>query len=61
MAGLIKMRNTRNVKQLIINADDFGWDIDSCKATIDCMETGSVTSATIMTGRPATDMACEYA
>ena len=48
-------------KQLIINADDFGWDEDSCNATIDCMERGSVTSATIMTGRPATDMACEYA
>jgi predicted glycoside hydrolase/deacetylase ChbG (UPF0249 family) len=48
-------------KQLIINADDFGWDADSCQATIDCMEAGSVTSATIMTGRPATDMACEYA
>jgi hypothetical protein len=48
-------------KQLVINADDFGWDEDTCKATIDCMEAGSITSATIMTGRPATEMACEYA
>lgn len=49
------------LKHLIINADDFGWDEDSCKTTIACMEAGSITSATIMTGRPATDMACEYA
>lgn len=48
-------------KQLIINADDFGWDEDSCQATIDCMEAGAVTSATIMTGRPATHLACKYA
>jgi len=55
------MPNNRTSKKLIINADDFGWDDDSCKATIDGMEAGSITSATIMTGRPATDMACEYA
>jgi predicted glycoside hydrolase/deacetylase ChbG (UPF0249 family) len=48
-------------KQLVINADDFGWDKDTCQATIDCMEAGSITSATIMTDRPATEMACEYA
>lgn len=48
-------------RKLIINADDFGWDEDSCKATIACMEAGTITSATIMTDRPATRMACEYA
>jgi hypothetical protein len=55
------MHNKITSKKLIINADDFGWDDDSCKATIECMEAGSITSATIMTGRPATDIACEYA
>jgi len=55
------MTNTNYAKKLIINADDFGWDEDTYKATIDCMEAGSITSATIMTGRPATDLACQYA
>jgi predicted glycoside hydrolase/deacetylase ChbG (UPF0249 family) len=49
------------LKNLIINADDFGWDEDSCETTIACMEAGTVTSATILTGFPATDMAIDYA
>ena len=48
-------------KKLIVNADDFGWSEDTCKATIECMEAGLVTSATIMTGCVATDTACKYA
>lgn len=55
------MSNNPTSKQLIINADDFGWDDDTCNATIECFEAGSITSATIMTGRPATEMACKYA
>lgn len=55
------MTYSKQIKNLIINADDFGWDVDTCQATIECMEAGSVTSATIMTGRPASEMAYEYA
>ena len=55
------MKLSESNRQLIINADDFGWDEDTCKATIECMELGTVRSATIMTGRPASAMACDYA
>lgn len=55
------MAYSNKIKNLIINADDFGWDVDTCQATIECMEAGSVTSATIMTGRPASEIAYEYA
>jgi predicted glycoside hydrolase/deacetylase ChbG (UPF0249 family) len=49
------------MKRLIINADDFGWDFDTLEATIALIERGWVTSASIMTGRPASSMAIDYA
>jgi len=49
------------VKQLIINADDFGWDVDTVDATIALFEEGKLTSATIMTGREGTKRAVEFA
>lgn len=48
-------------RALIINADDFGWDNDTAKTTIDLFENGSLTSATIMTGRQASHLAIQYA
>jgi chitin disaccharide deacetylase len=49
------------MRRLIINADDFGWDHETAEATISLMELGVVTSATIIMGRPATDVALDYA
>jgi predicted glycoside hydrolase/deacetylase ChbG (UPF0249 family) len=49
------------MRRLIINADDFGWDDDTCDTTIALLESGAIGSATIMTGRPATARAIEYA
>lgn len=49
------------MRKLIINADDFGWDDDTYHATVACFEAGLLTSATIMTGRPASAQAFEYA
>lgn len=47
--------------RIITNADDFGQDEDTVRATIECFENGSLTSATIMVNMPATAMAVEYA
>lgn len=47
--------------ELIVNADDFGQSEDTVVATIECFESGALTSATVMTARPATDRAIEYA
>jgi predicted glycoside hydrolase/deacetylase ChbG (UPF0249 family) len=47
--------------RVIVNADDFGMDADTCEATIDCIERGIVSSATIMPAMPATTRACGYA
>jgi hypothetical protein len=49
------------MKKLIINADDFGWDAETAGATIALIERGWVTSATIMTGRQASELAMDYA
>lgn len=49
------------MNKLIINADDFGWDDDTLECTINLIERKWITSATIMTGRPATSKALEYA
>lgn len=49
------------MKYLVINADDFGWDEDTARCTIDLFERGMITSASIMTDRPATMMALDYA
>ncbi|MCD8182164.1 MAG: ChbG/HpnK family deacetylase [Bacteroides sp.] len=47
--------------KIILHADDFGYDADTCRATIDCFEKGYLTSATIMANMPATEMALSYA
>lgn len=47
--------------KIILNADDFGFDEDTCKATIDCFERGALTSATIMVNCPASELAIDYA
>src|SRR5215470_3810176 len=47
--------------RIIVNADDFGFDDDSVDATIECIERGCVTSATIMANMPASDRAIEFA
>lgn len=49
------------MKQLIINADDFGLSDHTVDWTIKGFECGAITSATIMAGMPATDKAVGYA
>jgi len=49
-----------NKKLLIINADDFGYNLDVNKGIIDCFEIGCLTSATIMANMPAFDDAVNY-
>lgn len=44
-----------------MNADDFGYSVDTVEATIDCFEHGLLTSATIMARMPATDAALAFA
>lgn len=46
---------------IITNADDFGLDADTTRATIECLDAGALTSASIMPNMPATDLAVEYA
>ena len=47
--------------RLIVNADDFGWNVDTVQATIDCFEAGVLTSATIMPSMPCASAAIDYA
>ncbi len=47
--------------KIILNADDFGLSSDTVETTIACLESGLLTSATIMAGAPATDEALHYA
>lgn len=47
--------------RIVTNADDFGEHEDCTKATIECLEAGALTGATIMPKMPATEMAIEYA
>ena len=47
--------------KIVLNADDFGYDADTLRATIDCFEHGALTSATIMANMPETPAAIEYA
>lgn len=49
------------MRSLIINADDFGLDYETCAMTIDCFEAGLLTSATIMVGCEASKQAYDYA
>ena len=46
---------------VVINADDFGATDETVAATISSFTAGSLTSATIMTARPATRAALDYA
>jgi predicted glycoside hydrolase/deacetylase ChbG (UPF0249 family) len=47
--------------RVIVNADDFGYSADSVRATIDCIEQGVITSASIMPNLAATTEALNYA
>jgi chitin disaccharide deacetylase len=47
--------------RIVLNADDFGYSTETVRATIECFDAGSVTSATIMPGMPATDEAVVFA
>lgn len=49
------------MKNLIINADDFGYDEDTTNHTINLFERQVISSATIMTSHPFTDKAIDYA
>lgn len=46
---------------IILHADDFGFDVDTCKATIECFEKGMLTSASIMVNGESSAMALDYA
>ena len=50
-----------SMRKLIINADDFGLDEHTVEWTIKGFDCGALTSATIMAGMPATELAVEYA
>ena len=47
--------------KIILHADDFGFNAETTKATIECFERGALTSATIMVNCEASEMAIEYA
>ncbi|MDR2085664.1 MAG: ChbG/HpnK family deacetylase [Dysgonamonadaceae bacterium] len=47
--------------KIILHADDFGFDKDTCQATIELFEKGILKSATIMVNMPASCIAIEYA
>lgn len=47
--------------RIVTNADDFGEHEDCTRATIECLERGALTGATIMAKMPATEMAVAYA
>lgn len=47
--------------RIITNADDFGQNEDCTRATIECLEKGWLTSATIMANTAATSLAAEFA
>lgn len=47
--------------RVILHADDFGASDDTVRATIECLESGVLTSASIMPGMPATGKAIDYA
>lgn len=47
--------------KVILHADDFGYDKDTLKATIDCFDKGALTSCTIMVNCEASEEALEFA
>jgi len=50
-----------SVKRLIMNADDFGFSNHTVEATIYCMESGVLSSATLMANMPAFEKAVAFA
>lgn len=55
-----KRQNYFNMN-IILNADDFGFDEDTLESTIYCFEQNALTSATIMPTMPLTYKALDYA
>ncbi|CAG9177264.1 Chitooligosaccharide deacetylase [Cupriavidus laharis] len=49
------------MRNLIVNADDFGYNDDTFRATVSCFEAGLLTSATILAGKSASLQAYDYA
>ena len=47
--------------RVILHADDFGYDRDTTQATIELLECGALTSASIMATMPAAEEAISYA
>ena len=47
--------------KVILHADDFGYDKDTIESTIELLDKGYLTSASIMANMPCTKEACEYA
>lgn len=47
--------------KVILHADDFGYDRDTTQATIELLECGALSSASIMPTMPAAEEAMEYA
>ena len=47
--------------RIVVNADDFGASAETVAATIESLEEGAITSATIMPTMPAVDEALAYA
>jgi predicted glycoside hydrolase/deacetylase ChbG (UPF0249 family) len=47
--------------RIVLNADDFGFSADTVRATIECFESGWLTSASLMPGMPATAEALVFA
>src|ERR1039458_9522650 len=47
--------------RVILNGDDFGWSADTVEATIELLERGVLSSATIMPRMPSTGAAIEFA
>lgn len=47
--------------KVIVNADDFGYDATSVQSTIECFESGGLSSATIMANMPGFEAAVDYA
>lgn len=53
--------DVRGQARLIMNADDFGKDAETVRATVSCFEEGVLSSATIMPNMPATRQAVDFA
>lgn len=47
--------------KVILHADDFGYNLDTLNATINCFERGALSRASIMVNCKAADQAFEYA